>query len=66
MLARPARAAKREDQRDIMWMDLLMPGDAYPSDEMTSTQALAECSRQAIPGIGKHDTERRPVPINLR
>lgn len=57
MLARPTVAGNWKDQRDIMGIDLLMFGDADCPDKTTSTQALAECSRQAIPGVGKHDTE---------
>ncbi len=57
MLARPTVARNWKDQGDIMGIDLLMFRDADGPYEATGTQALAECSRQAVPGVGKHDTE---------
>ncbi len=68
MLARPAMAGNRKDQRDVKGIDLLMLGYADRPDETPSAQTLAECSRQAIPGIGQHDTEaqaRRYQAVNL-
>jgi hypothetical protein len=57
MLARPTVAGNWKDQRNIMRIDLLMLGDADGPDEITSTQALPERSRQTIPSIGEHDAK---------